>query len=260
MNQHIISFAGAGRVASALCREFFRAEFSIDLIVSQTEKNGRSLADSCNALWSSELLFPDSTEVVIVSVPDHNLKSVLHKMRCSSDTLVAHTAGSFGIDVFPEHIKRKGIIYPLQTFTNGRKIDFKKLPFLLEASDEQSSAVLQMLAESIGGKAGFSDFENRRLLHLAAVFSSNFTNHMLTIGRDIALKAGFSFEILEPLIIETISKAVDLGPENSQTGPAIRNDQITIGKHLELLSFDPELHKIYSEMTRSIIKKYNKKG
>lgn len=254
-----ISFAGAGKVAGALCREMFDANHKIDLIVSQSEISGRLLADSCNALWSPDLIFPDSTNIIIVAVPDHRLKNVLDIISCSPDTLIVHTAGSFGIDVFPVHIQRRGIFYPLQTFSKERKVVFKDLPFLLESSDKKSCAVLKELAESIKGKVYFADYEHRRMLHIAAVFVCNFTNHMFTIGGEIALKAGFSYEVLEPLVKETVLKAMDIGPEKSQTGPAVRNDQNTIGKHLELLSFDPELQKIYSELTRSIIK-YNFKG
>mgnify|MGYP001791587578 CR=1 FL=1 len=258
MNQFNISFAGAGRVGGAICREFFHAGFTIDLITSETERNGRLLADSCNALWSSDLLFPGSTQIIIVAVPDHKLKSVLDDIRCGPDTLILHTAGSFGIDVFPEKIKRKGIFYPLQTFSVGRNVSFEDLPILLEASDDPSAVIMKKLAESIGAKVYFVDTEYRRMLHLAAVFVCNFTNHMLTEGKDVAARAGFSFEVLIPLINETISKALTIGPENSQTGPAVRNDQNTIEKHLELLSFSPELHRIYYEMTESIIKYYKK--
>ena len=258
MNQFNISFAGAGRVGGAICREFFHAGFTIDLITSETERNGRLLADSCNALWSSDLLFPGSTQIIIVAVPDHKLKSVLDDIRCGTDTLILHTAGSFGIDVFPEKIKRKGIFYPLQTFSVGRKVSFEDLPILLESSDDQSSVIMKKLAESIGAKVYFVDTEYRRMLHLAAVFVCNFINHMLTEGKDVAARAGFSLEVLIPLINETISKALTIGPENSQTGPAVRNDQNTIEKHLELLSFSPELHRIYYEMTESIIKYYKK--
>ena len=258
MIQHNISFAGAGRVAGALCREMYHAGFKIDLIASESEKNGRLLADSSNGSWSPELIFPDSTDVIIVAVPDHRLESVLNKIRCRPETLVAHTAGSFGLDVFPEKIIRKGIFYPLQTFSKERKIVFNDIPVLLESSDKQSSEILENLAESIGGKVHFVDTEHRRMLHLAAVFVCNFTNHMLTEGKELALKTGFSFEVLGPLIKETVLKAMDIGPENSQTGPAVRNDQNTIEKHLELLSFSPELQRIYSEMTRSIIKYHQK--
>jgi predicted short-subunit dehydrogenase-like oxidoreductase (DUF2520 family) len=97
------------------------------------------------------------------------------------------------------------------------------------------------------------------MLHLAAVFVNNFTNHMLRTGKEIASMAGFSFEVLEPLVNETISKALDIGPENSQTGPAVRNDLNTIEKHLDLLSFSPEMQDMYREITRSIIT-YNKRS
>ena len=257
MDQNNISFAGAGRVADALCKELFRYGYTIDKVVSETEVSGKSLADSCNAAWSSNLVFPDSTKVIIVAVPDHRLKSILEKLQCRPGTLVAHTAGSYGLDIFPEKIKHKGIFYPLQTFSKNRMVIFSEIPFLLESSDDESSLILRNIAESINGKVHFVDTEQRRMLHLAAVFACNFTNHMLTVGREVALKAGFPFEILAPLINETISKAMDSGPQNSQTGPAVRHDKNTIEKHLELLSFSPELQRIYNEMTISIIKYYN---
>lgn len=259
MYQNTISFAGAGRVASALCKELFAAGFRIDLIVSETDIRGRPLADSCNAAWSQDLIFPDSTNIIIVAVPDHRLKSVLEKIKCTPATLVAHTAGSFGLDIFPGHIKKKGIFYPLQTFSENRKVSFSGLPFLLEAPDDESSSILRHLAESIHASVHFVDIEKRRILHLAAVFVCNFSNHMLTLGKEISLKTGLAFEILSPLIEETISKALVLGPENSQTGPAVRHDKNTIEKHLDLLSFSPDLQRIYNEMTISIIKYYNTK-
>jgi predicted short-subunit dehydrogenase-like oxidoreductase (DUF2520 family) len=260
MYHNRISFAGAGRVSEALCRELFRADFKIDIVVSENEATGKPLADSCKAEWSHDLSFPDSTKVIIVAVPDQRLKSVLESVICNQDTLVAHTAGSFGLEIFPEKILKRGIIYPLQTFSRGRNISFNDLPFLLEASDTESCGILKTLAESIGGKVHFVDTEQRRMIHLAAVFACNFTNHTLTLGKNIALKADLPFELLFPLIKETISKAIDLGPENSQTGPAVRNDRNTIEKHLELLSYSTELQKIYSEMTESIIEYYRANG
>jgi len=253
MTQYNISFAGAGKVAGALCREMYLASCNIELIVSESQKNGQPLADLCNASWSSELDFPDSTDVIIVSVPDHRLKEVLDKLNCRPETLVAHTAGSIGFDVFPEQFKKKGIFYPLQTFSKERKVDFKGLPFFLESSDEPSLVILEDLAKQIGGEAYRADSEHRRMLHLAAVFACNFSNHMLTVGKEVAANAGFPYDVLIPLIKETFSKAIDIGPENSQTGPAVRNDQNTVKKHLESLSFSPELQRLYSEITRSII-------
>jgi len=256
MYQNNISFAGAGRAAEALCNKLFLSGYKIDLIVSENEASGKPLADKCDAAWSDKLLYPDSTKVIIVAVPDHGLKKVLDTIKCPPETLVVHTAGSFGLDIFPENIKKKGIFYPLQTFSKNRKINFTNLPFLLESTDEESSEILRRVVETINGKAYFVNTQERRMLHLAAVFVCNFTNHMLTEGKSVVEKTGFAFDILKPLITETISKALDCGPEKSQTGPAIRHDSNTIEKHLELLSFSPDLQNIYNEMTQSIIKYY----
>jgi predicted short-subunit dehydrogenase-like oxidoreductase (DUF2520 family) len=172
---------------------------------------------------------------------------------------VAHTAASFGLDVFPEKINRKAIFYPLQTFSHGRKIDFSELPIFIESSDETISNVMVEVAKSIGSKVFFADAQSRKMLHLAAVIVSNFTNHLLARGKEIAIKSGFSFEELKPLIKETISKAFDNNsPEKSQCGPAERNDKITIAKHLEMLSFDSDLERIYSDISTSIINYHNK--
>jgi predicted short-subunit dehydrogenase-like oxidoreductase (DUF2520 family) len=258
MIHYNISFAGAGRVAGALCREMYRAGHNIGLIVSETEENGVPLADSSGARWSGDLKFPDNTDVIIVAVPDHKLSSVLGKMEFNPETLIVHTAGSFGLDVFNKKMKRKGVLYPLQTFSMGRNVNFKDLPVFIESTDDGSSDILISLAESIGCQVYFTTTEQRRMLHLAAVFVCNFTNHMLRAGKEVALRAGFPFDVLRPLLEETYLKAADIGPESAQTGPAIRNDINTIEKHLELLSFSPELLRIYEEMTQSIIKYYTK--
>ncbi len=249
-----MSFAGAGRVATALCMGFFHAGIKIGKIVSKSGRSARSLAERCNADWNRKLKFDGKTEIIIVAVPDHLLQEVITDLSCSENTIVAHTAGSLGLEVFPGHIKRRGVFYPLQTFTKGRKISYNKLPFFIEASNPDIEQMLAEIAGLLGGEVHFIDSERRKLIHLSAVFASNFTNHMLTAGKEIAEKAGMDFTILEPLIRETVSKALEYSPGLSQTGPAIRNDQITIKKHLELLSFSREFQDIYRDITQSIIK------
>jgi predicted short-subunit dehydrogenase-like oxidoreductase (DUF2520 family) len=252
VKEYRISFIGAGKVSGALSRHMYLSGCKIQKIISRIEKNGRTLAKSCNASWSPELDFSAGEDIIITAVPDDTLKEVLGNINCHENTLVAHTAGSIGLDVFPVKLKHTGVFYPLQTFSADRKIEFKNLPFFLEGSDSFSSAVLKNLTGSIGGKAFFVDTDHRKLLHVAAVFVCNFTNHMLTSGKQIALKAGFPFEVFEPLINETILKAIETGPENSQTGPAYRNDEGTIKRHIDLLSFSPELQSVYLEITKSI--------
>ena len=258
MASYNISFAGAGRVASALCMELSAAGHKIDLIVSESEKSCSTLAESCNAKWSRTLAFPESSDLIIVSVPDHRLKEVLSDLSCAPDTVVVHTAGSIGLNVFPATLPLSGVLYPLQTFSKERKVNFSDIPFFIEASAGNTLGLLSAIVESLGGKPYNVDSEHRILLHLAAVFTCNFTNHMLTAGNDIAEKAGFSLDVLRPLLIETIQKAIELGPEKSQTGPALRNDNNTIEKHLDLLSFSPEFQTVYKEVSRSIAGYYKK--
>jgi len=236
-----------------LCREMSAAGHTISSIVSRNEENGRALARRFNARWSDRLVFSDDCDLIIAAVPDNSLAMVLADITCSSDTVVVHTAGSYSTDIFPAIRKRKGVLYPLQTFTKGRDISLSGVPFFIEASDGEVFHLLDELVLSVGGKVHDATASERKMLHLAAVFACNFVNHNLTVASRIAGLAGFGFQVLEPLLRETIEKACENGPENSQTGPAARNDTQTISGHLELLSFAPELKDIYISTTGSIM-------
>jgi len=253
MIRYNISFAGAGKVAAMLCRELHRRGHRIDRIVSPRRENGGWLAELCGAEWSSEPVFPESSDIIIVSVPDHSLENVLHAIKCGKKSLVAHTAGSYGLEVFPATIANKGVFYPLQTFSPGRTISLSGVPFFIEATGEYAEKRLSSIAESLGSSYFITDAEKRRMLHLAAVFVCNFTNYMLVSGKRITDLAGLDFNLLKPLISETVSKALEKDPSESQTGPAIRYDLNTIEKHLDLLSFSPELAKLYREISDSIM-------
>jgi predicted short-subunit dehydrogenase-like oxidoreductase (DUF2520 family) len=256
MQSFNIAFAGAGKVASALSSEMHVNGHTITQLVSPGKEKGEKVALLCGAKWSDRLVYSDNTDIILVAVPDHKLKEVLADIICSKTTLVAHTAGSFGLDVFPKSVTKRGVFYPLQTFTVGRNIIFSEVPLFTEADDEESAYLLRSLGESLGCSVYNTGLEQRQLLHAAAVFVSNFTNYMLTCGKDISAKAGLPFDLLQPLIRETINKALEGGPAKSQTGPAVRNDLNTIEKHLELLSFSPELKNLYKEISESLMNYY----
>jgi predicted short-subunit dehydrogenase-like oxidoreductase (DUF2520 family) len=203
-------------------------------------------------------VFPVTSRLIIVAVPDHRLRSVLAGMITDGNPAIVHTAGSFGLDVFPPDIQHKGVLYPLQTFSGKRKISFDRLPFFIEASDSTTLELIRTLASATGGTVYETDLRSRQLLHIAAVFACNFTNHMLDAGNDLSAAAGYDPSILKPLITETIDKAFELGTSESQTGPAFRGDKNTIEKHLDLLSFSPRLRALYMAVSESIAEKYNK--
>ncbi len=258
MKNFKISFIGAGRVAHSLCNELYKNNYQIQKIISRDENKCRQLVSQTNAYWSSDFSFDENTDLILIAVPDNQIRNVALKIKCPSNTVVAHTAGSVGLDVFPGSLFHTGILYPLQTFSQGREINFNGLPFFIEGNDRTSMSMLSEIAGSLGGSIHFTDSEKRRLIHLSAVFVNNFANYMLTSGKRIADKAGLGFEVLVPLIIETLLKAVENGPEKSQTGPAVRSDTETIKSHIKLLSFSTDLQNIYRVITESIMRSYNK--
>ena len=132
MKKYGISFIGAGKVAGVLSRAFSDSGHRITSIVSRRKENCRELVESLNSTWSSDPSFSDSTDIIVIAVPDDTIREVSCRLRCPEKTIVAHTAGSIGIDVFPPELKHTGVLYPLQTFSPGRKINFRDLPFLLK--------------------------------------------------------------------------------------------------------------------------------
>lgn len=174
-----------------------------------------------------------------------------------SNRLVAHVSGATSMEaIYPKN--RRAVCYPLQTFTKGREISLKEVPFCLEAENETDMKTLQAFAGSLSSEVHTITSEQRRYLHLAAVFANNFTNHLFGISEEILKETHLSLNLLRPLLLETVHKALDMHPENAQTGPAVRSDQKTIHSHLDLLK--SSIHKeIYTLLTRSISQSYGRK-
>lgn len=195
-------------------------------------------------------------DLFIIAVSDDAITEVSkHFRKC--DKLVVHTSGSISIKNLPKEI-RSGVFYPLQTFSKEREVDFKTIPICLEANNPKDLKVLKILAGIISNAVYEVNSEQRRALHLAAVFVNNFSNHLYQIGNEICIENNLSFDLLKPLIMETASKIDTLNPTEAQTGPAKRNDTGTIKKHLEQLTTENQ-KEIYSVLTHSIQNIYGKK-
>ena len=187
-----------------------------------------------------------NNDVTIIAVSDDAIAEVSAKIKKG---FVVHTAGNVSLD-FLQNNGRKGVFYPLQTFSKDKKVNFDTIPFCLEAEHETDLVLLEKLAKSIGKKIYHINSEQRKSIHVAAVFVNNFTNHLYKIGNDICFTNNVPFEILQPLIQETAHKVLELSPEKAQTGPAIRNDKITIENHLKMLNKNQQ--EIYKILTKSI--------
>ncbi|HUS87687.1 MAG TPA: DUF2520 domain-containing protein [Bacteroidales bacterium] len=262
MSKGKIIIIGAGKVGTSLALLLDRTGYSVVHVISATAESAANLASRFNCTYSTALTVNGNPDFIMVSVPDQSLKKVLEQIEPSNqETLVIHTAGSYSLDQFPENANyRRGILYPLQTFTSGRQAKLQTIPLFIEGDSDSTMKILKKLASDISDQVYSIGFEMRQKLHLAAVFVSNFVNHMYYAGEKILTETGLPLTVLEPLINETFRKAMAMGPWESQTGPAIRNDNSTIEKHLDLLSFSPELSNIYIAVTESIIKHYIKQS
>jgi predicted short-subunit dehydrogenase-like oxidoreductase (DUF2520 family) len=259
MKELTITFIGSGNVADALAREMVRNGLKINYIISRNKSASSEIARATGSIASHSFIVPAETDLVIVAVSDNAIREVLTKLSFTGEPIVVHTSGATDLSVFPKSVKKYGVIYPLQTFTRGRELSLGDVNIFTEASDEKTHETIDKVAQSISMHVHRINSSERKILHLSAVFVSNFVNHMLLAGFETAANGKIDPAVLEPLVRETIAKAFDLGPAKSQTGPASRNDTQTIKKHIELLSFSDDLKNLYRMVSDSIIKHTEKK-
>lgn len=188
-------------------------------------------------------------DVYIISVTDDAIAEVSAQLPFSG-RLVVHTSGTMPYNEIDSKNKR-GVFYPLQTFSKKKTVDFSIIPICLETEDENDHAKLEHLAKAISHNVYNINSEQRKSLHVAAVFVSNFVNHMYAIGSKICEQNNVPFNVLRPLIQETADKINYLNPVQAQTGPARREDNKTIEKHIDFLK-DENLKRIYTILTKSI--------
>lgn len=239
---------GAGNVGTHLFKTFQKNSqvsvkqwYNRSLDAISTYKSEVSITDDLNRL--------NEADVYIITVSDEAIANI-SSMLPFENRLVVHTAGSVNIhDLDKKH--KRGVFYPLQSFTKTSEIDFTEIPLCIETLDKKDYHFLKSLALTLGGPVKKVNSDQRKALHLAAVFVNNFTNQMYRIAHEITESEATEFDLLKPLILETAKKIQDISPYMAQTGPAKRNDQKTIKNHLALLK--KEQHKaIYKLLTKSI--------
>ena len=250
-----ISIIGAGNLATQLGNALHKEGYLISQVYSRTQKNAAVLSKKLNAKPISNLkkLSTDAS-IYIIAVKDDAVEAVAKQLKLK-DKIVVHTSGSVSINVLKNCSKNYGVFYPLQTFSKNKTANFKTIPVCIEASNNSTSTTLQYFAKSISGNVQKINSEQRKKIHLAAVFACNFSNHMYAIAETLLKKDKLSLDLLKPLIEETANKIKDNKPNTVQTGPAIRKDKKTMDGHLKLLSKEKDLQKIYTLISDSIAKK-----
>ncbi|MFP4557593.1 MAG: Rossmann-like and DUF2520 domain-containing protein [Bacteroidales bacterium] len=245
---------GAGNVAYSLVPIINKAGHNVVQIVGRTPENAQELAELVKSKHTSNVSdIQVDADAYILAVPDSailGLSKSLHKLN----GIVVHTSGSTPLSVLSSLADNYGVFYPFQTFTKGRDVSLQNVPICIESNNQDTLTMLFRFSESLGARPVKMDSSTRQWLHLSGVFSCNFVNHMLAIAQVIAQEHGFSYNLLKPLIEETISKALNDNPIDNQTGPAVRGDSETIKKHVALLSnIDEDIRDLYTEISKSIL-------
>lgn len=248
-----VIFIGAGNLATRLSLEMQRAGFVVGQVYSRTAESAEALAGRLHCPWTvkPEEISPDG-DLYVFALKDSALETILGRIA-PNQGLWVHTAGSLPMAVFEGKVTRYGVLYPLQTFSKERAVDFRKIPLFIEASTEADSRWLAEIAGRLSDEVRFLSSEERRCLHLAAVFACNFTNHMYVLAAKLLKEKGIPEGVLRPLIDETAAKIHQMSPLEAQTGPAVRYDENVMNKHLAMLA-DPDMQALYREISRSIYK------
>lgn len=251
-----IVLIGAGNVGYHLGLRLFEKGENIVQVFSRKKEKAAFLAKKINSKYTTSLSQVNKkADLYILAVHDEAIEFVAKELveNGMDDKLMVHTSGATSQSVFSSvGAKNFGIFYPLQTFSIDRKPSFSKIPICIEASNKKDLSILKKLAKKISKSVYHINDENRAVLHVAAVFVNNFSNHLYYIGSEIAKENNLPFEILLPLISETVKKLEYGSPEKMQTGPAKRGDNLTIKNHLKFLKGNTEFKELYKLMTKGI--------
>ncbi len=252
-----IVLIGAGNVAWHLASHLEQAGHRIVAVYSRHLVNAKVLGQQLYEAKATDQLNFTTTEadLFLLCVSDNALPSVVAALQLPSQATLAHTSGTQPLQLLATNLANSpniGVFYPLQTFTKGKTINFKQVPFCIESTNTTTLDLLGDIATSLSKEVYVLDTAQRQTLHLAAVMACNFTNHLFAIAHQLLQDKDLDFELLFPLINETVQKAMQMPPKDAQTGPAKRGDTQTIAKHLALLEQYPTYKKVYEVLTESV--------
>ena len=247
-----IVLIGSGNVAFHLAKAFTEAQIPISQIFGRNTTELQKISEQFSIPFSTETLV--DADLYIISVSDSSIAEVSSLIK-NKNVLVAHTSGSVSREALSGNY-RKSVFYPLQTFSKSKNLDYSKIPFFIDAENENDEEILKNLASKISKNVMLANDEKRKYIHLTAVFACNFVNHLYARAKEISDSQGIPFDYFLPLIDETTQKIHELEPKLAQTGPAIRNDEKVLKLHESLLT-DEEKLKIYKTLNESIKKMYH---
>ncbi len=253
-----IVLIGAGNVATHLGKALVNAGNEILQVYSKTDESANVLAKKLKTNFTASLSeINENADIYVLSVSDVAVLPVLNQLSFR-DKLLVHTSGFLPMEILKQSSDNFGVLYPLQTFSKSRDVDMNTVPLCIEANSPENLEKLKSLAGQLSADVREVKSEQRKIIHLAAVFACNFPNFMYNIADKLLDDSNIEFDILKPLIKETTEKLQDIKPAEAQTGPAAREDENIIKAHLEMLKDYPAYKKMYQIISEEIKKIHEK--
>jgi predicted short-subunit dehydrogenase-like oxidoreductase (DUF2520 family) len=251
-----IVILGAGNVAFHLTRALIENTCNVRQIFNRTLEHAREIGEANRISYTDKISEIEKADIYIIASADSGIEEFSHYIPYD-DVLVVHTSGSSPMSVLKGDY-RKGVFYPLQTFSKERTMRYDNIPFFIEAENSEDLKKLNELGNRISNEVHELNFASRMQVHMTGVWANNFVNHLYYIAGNICEQNNVPFDVLLPLIQETANKVIEMSPKDAQTGPAKRGDQVIIDRHLEALQDDSRLLQIYQILTDSIKRVYEK--
>lgn len=248
---------GSGNVASSLGVALQKSGLDVVMIYGRTIESVSALASVMDVPYTLSLdELPYDADICFSMLADDALLKLASKIVSGRENMLfVHTAGSIPLSLWADAgAKKYGVFYPMQTFSKGKDVDWSNLPVFVEGNTSQTLEIIKGIANSVSGNVQVLNSEDRKRLHLAAVFSCNFANRMFAISESLLESSGVSFDVMLPLVKEMVNKVERISPAKAQTGPAVRNDQKVMQAHLDLLKDTPQWAELYHLISEDIIK------
>jgi len=222
-------------------------------VYARQKSKSEKLAQQFNAQILTDLnaVIDANPQLVILAISDSSIEEVSSPLSGLKSTVV-HCSGGTPVTVLARHFTDYGVVYPLQTFTSGQPLNYSNIPFFTEASGQSVHGQLTAFLQNITKHIYPLNSEQRSMLHLIAVMANNFGNHLFDLAHQLCQSSKFDFNWFEPLLQETVNKAIRHLPAKAQTGPAVRGDVATMQQHGKLLGDYPEMAKVYKVLSNSI--------
>ncbi|MDI9320662.1 MAG: DUF2520 domain-containing protein [Phycisphaerales bacterium] len=255
------SIIGTGNMAWFLTEQLSKAGLHCSGIWGRDASAANQLAKefACTAYNSVQEIEDQEQHFCFLAIKDTAIPTLAKELQFEK-TILIHTAGASSIHLLDAAAKHRGVFWSIYSIVKNVTLASTKLPIAIEGSSKETEALILQVAQKISTKAFAAQEYQRMNLHLGAVFANNFSNHLMAVAAEICAQADVSFEYLKPIVAQTFERLQTESAKQLQTGPAIRDDKMTMQKHLDLLKSNPDWALLYEYLSASIRKMYTPKA